>query len=97
MVRAFTNNGFRDTEPVFIEIEMGSDVFLMRLSIVCTSVGLMLLVSTMIVVYCYMDFRKRQKLQTNEELTEAVQSDDDLLTFTSYCAMASSKPKVHDE
>lgn len=87
MIRVFTDSGFRDTKPVFIEIDTGPMKLLSKKEIIYGSitgaVTVVLIISALIGYVCV---RKSKKKITMKE-KEAAEADENLLSFTSYCVI----------
>lgn len=96
IARVFTDEGFRDTKPVHIEVRMRFDTLVSTSTIVCSAVGLILFMSLLIAVCCYMSHQKKEKLEKKRK--EAAEADENLLSFTSYCVIdRNPKTKVYED
>lgn len=96
IARLFTENGFRDTNPVYIQIKASPMELVSPKLIVYGSVSLLILVS-LIILLCCLWFNKKEKKIVKEK--EAAEADENLLSFTSYCVIDKSpmpKKSYHD-
>lgn len=85
MARIFTSHGFRDTKPVYIEIQLNPLKLISPNAIVYSSVCSFLLLSLVILLCCiWSDVANKKKLKKEKESAEA---DENLLSFTSYCVI----------
>lgn len=84
MARVFTAEGFRDTEPVFIEIKIDPLKLVAPKIIVYSSVSFIILLSLTVILCCIFSNKKKKKIVKAKEAAEA---DENLLSFTSYCVM----------
>ena len=87
IARFFSENGFRDSKPVFIEVNHHS-AFL-SVSPAWIAIGTVVLVvvlsllSLLALLCCFKKDKKNQKRV--EKLKETAEADENLLSFTSYC------------
>lgn len=85
IARVFTANGFRDTEPAYIEIVLNPLKEISPETIVYSSVSVALVISLIILLCCIWNRnKKKQKLLKEKQAAEA---DENLLSFTSYCVI----------
>lgn len=84
MARIFTEHGFRDTDPVYIQIEVSPMELISPKTIVAGSVSAIILMSLIILLCCVWSNKKKQKLLKEKQAAEA---DENLLSFTSYCVI----------
>lgn len=85
IARIFTSHGFRDTDPVYINIEVNLVKLMSPNAIVYGSVSFVILLSLVVFLCCIWSHRaKSYKLKKEKEAAEA---DENLLSFTSYCVI----------
>lgn len=87
IARVFTENGFRDTEPVYISTESSSTKLISPASIVLSSIVLVVVLSLLGFVYCIFNNRKKKKKNMTKKIKQAAEADENLLSFTSYCVI----------
>lgn len=85
IARVFTENGFSDTEPVFISIKSTSMKFISPATIALSSIVLVAVLSLLVLVFCI--FSNRKKKNKSKKIKEAAEADENLLSFTSYCVI----------
>lgn len=86
MARVFTKDGFRDTEPVYIEIKVNPLKLVPSEIYVYSSVGFMMVMSLAILLCCCVrNMQKKKELEREKQA--AAESDENLLSFTSYCVI----------
>lgn len=95
IARVFTDNGFRDTEPVIFEVELNVGALVSAKTVACISVAFIVVMSLVTTVCCCMSHRRKQRILKKKK--EAAEADENLLSFTSYCVIdRNPKPKIYD-
>lgn len=84
LARLFTENGYRDTEPVIIRIDAVPEELISPKTFVACSVTALILCSLIIILCCAWCSKKDKKPEKEKEAAEA---DENLLSFTSYCVI----------
>lgn len=84
MARIFTENGFRDTDPVYVQIDVSPMELFSPKTIVISSIAALLILSLIILLICICSSKKEKKLIKEKQTAEA---DENLLSFTSYCVI----------
>jgi hypothetical protein len=84
IARLFTENGYRDTQPIYLQITPSPLELLSPKTIVAGCVGSLLIFSLLLLVCCTW-CSKTKKKPTKEK--EAAEADENLLSFTSYCVI----------
>jgi hypothetical protein len=84
MARIFTENGFRDTKPVYVQIDVSPMELISPKTIVYGAVSSLIFVSLIILLCCIWNGKKKEKKIKEKEAAEA---DENLLSFTSYCVI----------
>lgn len=85
IARVFTSNGFRDTEPVYIDIQVNPLKLISPNAIVYGSVSSVILLSLLVLLCCIWSNRANKRTLKKEK--EAAEADENLLSFTSYCVI----------
>lgn len=85
IARVFTKRGFRDTEPVYIEIVLNPLKQISPEAIVYSSVSAVFLLSLIILLCCIWSSKKKKRKLIKEK--QAAEADENLLSFTSYCVI----------
>lgn len=84
IARMFTESGYRDTNPIYIQTNASSMQLVSHQAIVYGSICSLVLVSLMILLCCAW-CSKKKKITIKEK--EAAEADENLLSFTSYCVI----------
>lgn len=82
MARIFTNNGFRDTQPVYIEVQLNPFKLIPPITIVYGSISALVLLSLIVLLCCVRSSKSKKKKLVKEK--QAAEADENLLSFTSY-------------
>lgn len=85
MARIYTSNGFRDTVPVYIEIQLDPLKLISASTIVYSAVILIVLLSLLVLFCCIWSSKAKKKRILREK--QAAEADENLLSFTSYCVI----------
>jgi hypothetical protein len=95
IARVFTDNGFRDTEPVIFDVDLSVSDLLSAKTMAVIFMAFIILLSLITAVCCCMSHRRKQKILKKKK--EAAEADENLLSFTSYCVIdRHPKPKIYD-
>lgn len=87
MARIFTENGFRDTEPVIIEIKPKTLKFLSPTFASLGAILVVLIISLIALLLCVICKRRDKRRKKTKKLKQAAEADENLLSFTSYCVI----------
>lgn len=85
MARIFTKNGFRDTQPVYIEILLDPYKLISPNTVVYGSVSVVIILSLIVLLCCIWSNNAKKKRILKEK--QAAEADENLLSFTSYCVI----------
>ena len=85
MARLFTNNGYRDTQPVYIDVQLDPYKLISPNTIVYGSVSAVIFLSLIILLCCLWSNKAKKKKLLKEK--QAAEADENLLSFTSYCVI----------
>lgn len=85
IARIFTSSGFRDTEPVFMQTSANFNILITNGAILAGILIVLILVSSTLILACCLCSRKKRKIKNKRKAS--VKTDNDLLSFTSYCVV----------
>ena len=85
IARIFTSSGFRDTEPIFMETSENYNNLVTKNAILAGILIVLILIASTIVLACCLCSRQKQKIKNKRKAS--VRTDNDLLSFTSYCVV----------
>lgn len=85
IARIFTNSGFRDTEPIFMETSENFNILITKGALIAGVLIILILVSSTLILACCLCSRQKRKIKNKRKAS--VRTDNDLLSFTSYCVV----------
>lgn len=91
MARMFTANGFRDTQPIFLDFSDSpktaetKEAIIPPILVVLIVISSLVLMSLLVLLACVCSSRKKKQRLKREK--EAAEADENLLSFTSYCVI----------
>ncbi|CAO1305853.1 unnamed protein product [Diamesa serratosioi] len=85
IARLFTSSGFRDTEPIFMETRENCSNLITKGALLAGFLIILILVASTLILACCLCSRKKRKIKNKRKTS--VRTDNDLLSFTSYCVV----------
>lgn len=85
IARIFTSSGFRDTEPIFMQTNENFSSLITKGAILAGILIVLILIISTLILACCLCSRKKRKIKNKRKAS--VKTDNDLLSFTSYCVV----------
>lgn len=91
MARIYTNDAFRDTDPVYFKTNGLSETFMYLNmtkipAIIVACLLLAMVVSTIMTILCCWSIKRQRKIEKKRK-KESAETVENLLSFTSYCVI----------